>query len=69
MTDPLPYSPIEWTGASFSATQMVLYYRATGGTTTNWPILMVVDFGGTQTVSAGTFAYNQSTAGFGAITV
>jgi hypothetical protein len=57
-----------WTTASFSAGQMVVYDRFSGGTTTTWPVLMYVDFGGTQTVSAGTFTYVVSATGAGAIT-
>lgn len=58
-----------WTNATFTASKMVLYYRQNGGTSTSWPMLILVDFQGDQTVSSGTFAYNQNTAGFGAITV
>jgi len=58
-----------WTTATFSAGQMVVYDRFSGGTTTTWPVLMYVDFGGTQTVSAGTFSYVVPATGAGAITV
>lgn len=58
-----------WTSASFSASQMVIYDRFSGGTTTTWPILMYVEFGGTQTVSSGTFSYVVPATGAGAITV
>lgn len=58
-----------WTNATFSASQMVIYDRFSGGTTTSWPLLMYVEFGATQTVSAGTFSYVVPANGGGAITV
>lgn len=58
-----------WTGASFSASQMILYYRFSGGTTTTWPILQYVEFGGTNTVSSGTFTYQVPATGAGVVTV
>jgi hypothetical protein len=58
-----------WTSASFSASQMAIYDRFAGGTTTTWPLLMYVEFGGTQTVSSGTFTYQVDATGLGAITV
>jgi hypothetical protein len=58
-----------WTAASFSASSMVVYNRKSGGTTTSWEMLMYVEFGGTQTVTAGTFAYVVPVTTAGAITV
>ena len=58
-----------WTTASFSASQMVIYDRFAGGTTTTWPILMYIEFGGTNTVVSGTFSYVVPATGAGAITV
>lgn len=58
-----------WPTASFSASQMALYYRFSGGTTTTWPLLMYVEFGGTQTVTSGTFTYQVPATGAGVITV
>lgn len=58
-----------WTSASFSASQMAIYYRFAGGTTTNWPLLIYVEFGGTQTVASGTFTYQVAATGSGAVTV
>lgn len=58
-----------WTSSSFSAGQMVVYDRFAGGTTTTWPVLMYVDFGGTATVTSGTFSYVVPATGAGAITV
>lgn len=58
-----------WTSASFSASSMVVYNRKSGGTTTSWEMLMYVEFGGTQTVSSGTFTYVVPTTTAGAITV
>lgn len=59
----------QWVTASFSASQMVIYDRFAGGTTTTWPLLMYVEFGGTQTVVAGTFTYQVPATGAGAITI
>lgn len=59
----------KWTSASFSASGMVIYDRFAAGTTTTWPILMYVEFGGTQTVSSGTFEYQVPATGAGIITV
>ena len=58
-----------WTSASFSASSMVVYNRRSGGTTTTWEMLMYVEFGGTNTVSSGTFSYVVPATGAGAITV
>jgi hypothetical protein len=58
-----------WTSASFSASQMAIYDRFAGGTTTTWPLIMYIEFGGTQTVSSGTFTYQVDATGVGAITV
>ncbi len=58
-----------WPTATFSASQMVLYYRFAGGTTTNWPLLMYIEFGGTQQVTSGTFTYQVPATGAGVITV
>ena len=48
---------------------MVIYNRRAGGTTTSWEALMYVEFGGTQTVSSGTFSYVVPATTAGAITV
>lgn len=58
-----------WTTASFSASQMAIYNRRAGGTTTTNELLMYVEFGGTQTVSSGTFTYVVPATTAGAITV
>ena len=63
------FSNPTWTSASFSASQMAVYYRSAGGTTTTWPLLMYVEFGATQTVASGTFQYVVPATGAGAITV
>lgn len=57
-----------WTTASFSASSMVLYDRFSGGTTTTWPMLLYVEFGGTQTVTNGTFSYVVPATGAAAFT-
>lgn len=57
-----------WTTASFSASMLVYYDRFAGGTTTTWPMLEVVAFGGTQTVTAGTFSYVVPSNGAAAFT-
>ena len=56
-----------WTGSSFSAQKMAIYYRLSGGTTTTWPLVIFVDFGGTYTVSSGTFTYQVAATGAGYI--
>jgi len=58
-----------WTSASFSASSMVIYNRKAGGTTSSWEALMYVEFGGTNTVSSGTFTYVVPATTAGAITV
>ena len=62
------FSNPTWTSASFSASQMVIYDRFSGGTTTTWPLLMYIEFGGTSTVTSGTFSYVVPATGAGAIT-
>ncbi len=57
-----------WTSASFSASQMVIYNRR-GGTSSADEVLMYIEFGGTQTVSSGTFTYVVPATTAGAITV
>lgn len=58
-----------WTASSFSASQMAIYYRLSGGTTTTWPLVMYVEFGGTATVTSGTFTYVVPSTGAGYVTV
>lgn len=57
-----------WTSSSFSASQMWIYNRR-GGTSSADELVMYVEFGGTQTVSSGTFAYVVPATGAGVITV
>lgn len=57
-----------WTSSSFSASQLWVYNRR-GGTSSADELLMYVEFGGTQTVSSGTFTYVVPATGGGAITV
>lgn len=53
---PLIASSASWTSASFSATYAVVY-RSTGTAGTS-PLIAWVNFGGTETVSSGTFTIN-----------
>lgn len=62
------FSDPTWTSASFSASQMVIYNRR-GGTSSADEVLMYVEFGGTQTVSSGTFSYVVPATGAGYISV
>ncbi len=57
-----------WPTSSFSASQMAIYKRR-GGTSSADELIMYVEFGGTQTVTSGTFTYQVPTTGAGVITV
>lgn len=57
-----------FTSASFSASQAMVF-RRNGGTSSADELLMYIEFGGTQTVSSGTFTYVVPATGAGYITV
>lgn len=57
----------QWTTASFSATQAVVYSN-TGGAASTDPVLTYVDFGGVETVSSGTFTIQWDATGVAKIT-
>lgn len=60
------HSSPSWTSASFSTTHMLIY-NARGGTSTADEAIILVNFGGTQTVTNGTFTYQVPTSpAFGA---
>jgi hypothetical protein len=56
-----------WPTSSFSASQMVVFKRR-GGTSAADELIMYIEFGGTQTVSSGTFTYQVPATGAGVIT-
>lgn len=53
---------VSWTTATFSAAYGIIYDSTPGTAATN-PLLWLVDFGGTQTVTAGTFSIVFNAAG------
>ncbi len=57
-----------WPTSSFSASQMAVFKRR-GGTSAADELVMYIEFGGTQTVSSGTFTYQVPSTGAGVITV
>jgi len=57
-----------WPTSSFSASQMMVYKRR-GGTSSADELVMYIEFGGTQTVTSGTFTYQVPATGAGVITV
>jgi len=61
------FSDPSWPTSSFSASQMVVYKRR-GGTSSADELIMYIEFGGTQTVSSGTFTYQVPATGAGVIT-
>lgn len=58
----------QWTEATFTARRMVIY-KSRGGASTADELVMWVDFGADETVSAGTFTYNVPATGAAKITV
>jgi hypothetical protein len=56
-----------WVTSSFSASQMHIFKRR-GGTSSADELVLYIEFGGTQTVSSGTFAYVVPATGAAAIT-
>jgi len=54
--------------SSFSASQAAVYKRR-GGTSAADELVMYIEFGGTQTVTSGTFTYQVPATGAGVITV
>jgi hypothetical protein len=60
-------SDASWTGATFTARYAVVYYST--GTSSTSPLIMYVDFGGDQTVNAGTFTIQWNAAGLFTVTV
>lgn len=62
------FSDPSFTSASFSASQAMVFKRR-GGTSSADEIVMYIEFGGTQTVSSGTFTYQVPSTGAGYITV
>lgn len=57
-----------WPTSTFSASQMVVFKRR-GGTSSADEIIMYIEFGGTQTVTSGTFTYQVPATGAGVVTV
>ena len=57
-----------WPTSSFSASQMAVFKRR-GGTSAADELVMYIEFGGTQTVTSGTFTYQVPATGAGVITV
>lgn len=57
-----------FTSASFSASQAAVFKRR-GGTSSADELLMYIEFGGTQTVSSGTFTYQVPSTGAGYVLV
>lgn len=49
-----------WTSATWTTATMAVVYDSTSGTNTTEPILLVIDFGGAQSVTAGTFTITLS---------
>lgn len=57
-----------WPTSSFSCSQMAVF-RRNGGTSAADELIMYVEFGGTQTVTNGTFTYQVPATGAGALTL
>jgi hypothetical protein len=58
----------QWTSASFTARQAVVY-SDTGGAASTDPLMMNINFGADQTVSSGTFTIAWASDGVGKVTV
>jgi hypothetical protein len=58
----LNFSNVSWSAASFSADGALIYNASRGGTNKS---VCVLNFGGTKTVSSGTFTIQFPTAGTG----
>jgi hypothetical protein len=58
----------QWTSASFTARQAVVYADTAGASSTD-PLMMNINFGADQTVSSGTFTIAWASDGVGKITV
>jgi hypothetical protein len=56
-----------WTTASFTAAYGIIYDSTPGTSATN-PLMWLIDFGGSQTVTAGTFTIQFSASGIATIT-
>lgn len=57
-----------WPSSSFSCSQMAVFKRR-GGTSAADELVMYIEFGGTQTVTNGTFTYQVPSTGAGVVTV
>jgi hypothetical protein len=57
-----------WPTSSFSCSSAAVFKRR-GGTSSADELLMYIEFGGTQTVSSGTFTYQVPATGAGFISV
>lgn len=62
------HSNPQWVTASFTAA-MMLVYKSRGGTSSADEVIYWCDFGGAQTVTAGTFLYQVPATGAIAVTV
>jgi hypothetical protein len=62
------HSNPQWVTASFTAAQMIVY-KARGGTSAADEVVYWCDFGGAQTVTAGTFTYTVPATGAIATTI